>query len=156
MKIKSQPYQLLIPIFVFILVLSFLKSQHASFDIHLHDAYLVIVVRFILLIFAIFTIVIWGIYSVTDKVLLSRTITWVHVVVTIITVVTLVSIIFWNGILFGLRTSNRDWSDFDEFAQFSEFVGITAAILLFSQLLYIINLVLGLLIKPAYKKPTQP
>ena len=147
MKIKSQPYQLLIPIFVLILVLSFLKSPEASFNLHLHDTYLNIAVRFILLIFAVFTIVVWGIYSLTNKLLLSSIFTWIHIAITIITIITLVSIVFWNGILFWTNSTRKDWSDFDAFVRFNNFVAITAIILLFSPLLYIINLVLGLLLK---------
>lgn len=154
MKIKSQPYQLLIPIFVFILLLSLLKSPQATFDIHLHDTYFVIAVRFILLIFAVFTIVVWGIYSLTNKLLLSSIFTWIHIAITIITVVTLVSVIFWSGIVPGPALPRRyvDWSEFDAFATINRLVAITAIVLLFSPLLYIINLVLGLLLK----KPTNP
>ena len=153
MKVRSQPYQLLIPIFLLILVLSFFKNSNETTDMHFYDTYVVMPVRFILVGFAVFIILLWGVYSLTNKMLLSPVITWVHIVITIIAVITLVGSFFWNGLLYGPAPPRQyaDWSRFDEFVRINKFLSITVLVLVFSQSLYFINLIAGLFLK---KHPT--
>ena len=149
MKIQSQPYHLLVPIIILILVLSLFVGWSLTTDIHTHDTYYIIPTRYFIQAYAVFLILLWCIYRFTNKLLLSSIVTWVHLGITIILVITLVGFTFWPGIVSGAGMPRRyiDYSDFDAFKRLNNFLTAMTLALLFSQALYIINLAGGLLFK---------
>ena len=148
MKLQSKPYQLLLPIFALLLLLSLFQPGGATIDLHLYDTYFVIAISFILMTFAGFIILLWGIYELTNKFLLSIIITWIHVAITIFAVVTLVAIPFWDGMrLYPRPRRYVDYSEFDSFQWLNSFIAAVAMAFLFAQLLFIVNLLGGLIRK---------
>lgn len=145
MKPAFQPYNLLIPIFLLLFVISFFRNPHATIDLHLYTAYVVIAVPQALRLFAIILLLLWGIYKLADRILLSKVITWIHTLITIITVTTISAVIFWDGLIFPAALPRRyiDYSEFDALAQLNKIVGITATVFLIAQLLFIVNLTGG-------------
>jgi len=117
-------------------------------DIHLHDTYFVIAHTHIFWLLAIVAFVVWTIYLLTNKILYSNALTWTHVIITTLTLG-----LFASTLFFGERFSNptprryydySTWNSLDLYSTHAKTFAITIFVLLFGQIIYVINLIAGL------------
>ena len=152
MKFKQKPYHLLLYTALLLILNSFLViNQNNSVDFHLHDTYFVISNTHIFWLLAILALVIWILYLFTYKILFSKVLIWGHVIISILTILLfLSSLYFRNNILNPIPRKYYDLNDWNTLGIDSiatKFFSIIILILVFGQLLFIINFVIGL-VKP--------
>ena len=148
MQYKAQPYHLLIPIFLLVLLLTLLKGAGSTLDVHLYDTMYVIGSRFLLWVFTGFTFLLWAIYKTTGRILLSTFFSWLHIGISSMSIIVIVAMIFWGDLLFGPGTQRYDdYTEFNVFTRFNTEIVIATIVLLAGQSIYIINLLGGLFTK---------
>jgi heme/copper-type cytochrome/quinol oxidase subunit 1 len=132
----------------------FLFTQSNSIDFHLHDTYFIVANTHIFWFLGTIAFIIWTLYLVTNKILFSKTLTWIHIIISILTILLLIlSLYFRNATL--NTTARRyydfsNWDSLDNYTTFTKVFGKVLLILILGQLLFFINLVMGLL-KPKKK-----
>lgn len=148
--------------FIFVLI-SFGSFTEQSLDIHLHDTYFVIAFRHILLILALILWIIWGTYKLLNRFLYSEMLTRIHVVTTVLLFLVNTILLFGN---FTMSIVNNGaprrynyysgWSSvknmFDLYGTETKFLLLASVVLLLGQLIFPINLTLGLIGKIRRKK----
>jgi cytochrome c oxidase subunit 1 len=143
-NIKTKTYHLLAITALLSAVISFLFTN-GSLDINLHDTYFVISYAVVYQLIAIILIMVWTIYALAINVLPSLWLSWAHVLIT----TTIVALLLCKQIHFiGLDGAPRRYYAFSEVQKkqqdtFLTSIIITAAFLM-GQLLFIINLVMGI------------
>ena len=81
MKIKIQPYDLLLFTSLLLAVLSFfVVGKHSTVDVHFHDTYFVVGHVYIVRLLSLITLLIWCAYLVVKNRLPYRNFTWAHTV----------------------------------------------------------------------------
>lgn len=148
-KLRTKPHNLLLFACAVLILLSFVEKENNSFDFHLHDTYFVVGAFFFHWLLAIVTWVLWLLYIPIKKCLYSATLTWVHVIAS-------VSVI----LLFGFILSHPptpaahhfvDYSRRDLFDRPNNLTGLAKTliililVLLLAQLVFITNIVWGLI-----------
>lgn len=147
MDIKTKPYNLLLPVATLFTLLSLTpKIQNNIFDIHLHDTYFTIAYFHFFWLLAFLTLSIWLIYFVTNRLLLSRILTWIHVIVTSATFILLAASCFFDNTIITPQLNSNDvsWNSMQLSSEFYTHA-ITIIILIFGQVVFIINLAGGIL-----------
>ncbi len=149
MKLIRKPYQLLFITSIVLVLLSFFKlNESQSIDFHLHDTYFVMDSKFMLWAFAVFTFIVWALYRLANKKLYSASLTWTHIATTLLPLV-----LFTFVLCFGHNFSNSkplshydfsNWNVFDTSHSNNTIIGIAFLVFLFSQLIFMLNLSLGL------------
>jgi heme/copper-type cytochrome/quinol oxidase subunit 1 len=146
---KQKPYHLLLWIALALVLASFFVfKQNNSVDIHFHDTYFIIAHTHVFWLLAIVALFVWVLYWMTNKLLYSKKLTWVHVVVTVVAL-----LLFACSFLLGNNLMNPtprryyepgNWSAFNDYYTFSNAIGVAILALLFGQVIYILNLLVGL------------
>lgn len=146
MQIVSRPFQLLLA-FAILLILSSFLAGRGTLDIHLSDTYYVLDGVFIIRAMAMLLLLDWLLYRVTYKFLFSRALTWFHVLITIALVVIVVVFLFSEGRPHPRRYFDYNYTDISDVSgkNVINFIPGFIILLLLAQLLYIINLLLGVL-----------
>lgn len=80
--LSNQPYSLFVLAALILLAIS-LFVRERIIDIHAHDTMYVITLAYILWAITILFLLIWTIYKLAAKILLSNYLTWFHVIVTL-------------------------------------------------------------------------
>lgn len=125
-------------------------ERNAALDVNLHDTYVVIAWQWIYLGIAVMLLFCWTAYVIVSKLALSNTLTWVHV---IITLVALIYFVVPQSHLWGLSGIPRRYYAFTEFEQrrnpFNAVTVYVVVILAFilAQLVFLVNLSIGLIKK---------
>ena len=146
-KLKNNPQGLLLITGLLLPVMMFAGGDYA-FDIHLHDTYFVFVFHHNVIIgaLAVVSIIIWIIYILLNSLLLSKILSWLHVVITVLTLLLCVGSMYFVNDLFSpepLRYFNySDWKSFSG-QRFSS-LGIVMMIMLCGQLIFVVNLAGGI------------
>jgi len=83
MKIIQRPYHLLLVTALALLIGSFIDWDQ-TIDIHLHDTYYVLPAPFMYWQGVIIAVLLWVVYHLTHGILLNKALTWVHIIVTLI------------------------------------------------------------------------
>lgn len=146
MQIASKPYHLLLTASV-VLVLISLLSGGGSLDIHLTGTQHVLDGIFILRSLAMLLLLNWILYRVTHQFLLTGTLTWLHIIATLIVVTCIVIFVFMKGTVHPKRYFDYSYTPVHEISRRS-MTGIIPAfviLVLLTQLLFIINLFGGIL-----------
>jgi cytochrome c oxidase subunit 1 len=147
---KQKPYNLLLWTGIALVLTSFLIFNQSNFvDIHLHDTYFVIAHSHLFLFLAIAALFVWTLYSLTNKILYSKALTWTHVIITILTLLLFAMTLFF-GDSFMNPTPLRyydysSWNSFDSFTAFTKAIGITIFVFLLGQFIFVINFIAGVL-----------
>jgi hypothetical protein len=89
--LAKKPYYLLLITGILLLLASVSKFDTTVIDIHLHDTYIVLDFVFIIRMLAILTLILWVLYLVVGKILFSPSLTWVHIIATIVLITVLCS-----------------------------------------------------------------
>lgn len=149
LQMKQKPYNLLLLTgLVFALSSFFVLRQNNSVEIHLPDTYLVIAHTNVFLLLAISALFVWTLYLLTNKILYSKALTWTHVIITIFTLFLFALTLFFGDKFMNLRPRRyynySDWSSFNDFTTLKKAIGITIIVLLFGQLIFVINFIVGL------------
>jgi len=154
MKLRSRPYHLLLFAGILFVLLSFFTGQNDTTDIHLHDTYLVIGHAQILWFFAFLALLIWFIYTIINRFLYSRTLAWIHIVITLIALSLLAwTVLFKFNAMAGAPRRYEDWSAFDAYTKFNQVITTFVLIAMFAQLLFLLNFLIGVFkSKPANLK----
>ena len=94
MKFLNPPYNLFLLTALILFIISFFMWGQ-SLDLHLHDTYFVISTIYFIWAFALIFLVVWTIYKLTNKILLTKYLTWLHVVTTLIVLILLMTAGLW-------------------------------------------------------------
>ena len=123
-------------------------KQSNTIDIHLHDTYFVIAHAHVFWLLAILSCFAWVVYLLTNKILFSNALTWVHIIITILTFVLFALALYFGDSLSNLKPRRYyDYSVADSFTAYDKYtkaIGIALSVLVFGQLIFIINFVGGL------------
>jgi heme/copper-type cytochrome/quinol oxidase subunit 1 len=151
MDIRHRPYHLLIPAGLLLVLTSLfmLNQKNTVVDIHLHDTYFVIAQNHIFWLLSIITFFIWLLYFLTNKILYAKVLTWTHVILTILTLLLLVSTLYFGDSILGpIAGGYIDIShvkSFDQYRTYSKSVEISILVLFLGQVIFVVNVILGLL-----------
>ena len=147
---KQKPYNLLLLTgLILVLTSFFVLKQNNSVDIHIHDTYFVIARTHVFWFLAILALFVWTLYLLTNKILYSKALTWIHVIITILTLL-LFAFTLSFGDSFMNSTPRRnydysDWNSFDNTTGFTKAIAISIFVLLYGQVIYVINFIAGLI-----------
>lgn len=142
----SKPYSLLIFMALLLFVSSFIVSDR-TVDIHLYDTYFVFDFAFVFWSLSLILFIYWLIYIVTKQVLYSRFLSWTHIATTILAVVVIVTSSIWGEYVSMPVKGSISFQDFKRYQRVSNIITLNILSLILSQILYIVNLVVGLVRK---------
>jgi heme/copper-type cytochrome/quinol oxidase subunit 1 len=153
---KEKPFNLFLwAVLILVFTSFFVSKQNNSVDIHLHDTYFVVAHTHVFWLLAVFALMVWTIYLLTGKILFSKALTWIHVVITIVTLLLFALTLFLGDYLMNpIPRRYYDFSNWNFFASLSTFtkaIDITIFVLLIGQSFFVINFILGL-----FKRLTKP
>jgi hypothetical protein len=150
MRIKSRPYNLFLLAGVFFLLSSlFTLNQKGTVDIHLHDTYFIIDRTFILWLMTFLAFFVWTLYRLTNSFLLSKALTWAHIIITLLTLLLLPGTIFFGNNATDIPSRRyldyNNWTSFNSNTKYSKTLVIIVIALLLGQVGYVINFIGGLI-----------
>ena len=154
-QFKDRPYNLLLLTAVLILIASFFASDQ-TLDFHLHDTYYIIATAHSFWIIIILLLIFRTLYLLTKCILFSKVLTWLNVVLLVVTSIFLVTISFYsnnyhNG-LGGMPRRYYDyssWNNFEFYDNLTKGVLVNILLLISGLIIFIINLAIGLFKKYA-------
>ncbi len=139
----KHPNRFLLASVVILVILSFF-SYKKTLDIHFHDTYLVLNLNSIYLTLALIQFVFILIYWWSGKILLSSFLTWTHVIFTLFLVCFVITAPYW--IPWFEQSFHRDpFKAIEQRTKFNNAVNLVGFLLIISQMLFIVNLVGGLI-----------
>jgi heme/copper-type cytochrome/quinol oxidase subunit 1 len=121
-------------------------------DIHLHDTYFIFRLSYFIWAFYIILLLFWTLCLFTKNILYSNTLSWIHVLLTIVSCILLLIFpsVLTNVYEGGLASMPRRYYDIGQsktysfFSDISQNTFIIACILVVGQFTYLINLVIGI------------
>ena len=152
MQLKHKPYHLLIPTAI-LLCAGGMLSFNMLIDVMLYDTYYVFPLSFLCWVPAVILLFFWTLYLVANRFLFSRKLVWIHVVSTVVASLLLLVLPYITTYSSGGVGASRRYFDYgvlNNFKVLGNLTGIAVtvfAFLLLAQLVYFINLFVGL-----YKK----
>lgn len=151
----QRPYHLLLFTGLALISTSFFVSDNNHVvDLHFSDTYIIIPLTYIFWLSAIIALIVWGIYLLTNIILYSKALSWIHISITILTLAIFVLSLYSGKHIFN-QTPKRyyDFSIWDSSGTYSRyniaFVIITGLFII-GQIVFIINFLTGL-----FKRKTQ-
>jgi len=132
----------------FLLASVFVVRQNNSVDIHFQDTYFVIAKKHIFWFLAIISLLVWTLYLLANKILYSNALTWIHVIITVLTIA-----VFTLMLFFGSRLNNTgprhyqdygNWNSLEVYGRYAKTISIVIGMLLIEQVLFVINIIAGL------------
>ena len=86
----------------------------------------------------------WLVYILTKTVLLSKYLTWIHIIATILTTVLIATIPTWNNVVGNTMQNGFSFQDVDKYQSENHKAAVIIFIYLASQAVYLFNVVAGL------------
>ncbi len=147
MQLKNKPYNVLLIAAIALFLSSFFISNNVL-DIHLHDTYFIIAKKYIFWMLAFVSTIIWAIYKLTDKLLYSKSLIWIHAIATILTIALILLYLHSENQI----TTARKYYDFSSWElntffddKFIFWLKALLGITILCQLVFFINLILGVI-----------
>ena len=149
---KQRPYHLLLGAAVLPALASFfISTQNQTIDFHLHDTYFVVAHTYALWLLSAVSLIFWILYLLAHKIMFSKALSRAHIIITLLTVVIIIAVLFLNKHSSpGEPRRYYDYGEWNVFYQKDNYIkamAITISILLCGQIVFIINLIAGLLKK---------
>jgi cell division protein FtsW (lipid II flippase) len=136
----SRPYNLFLPVALLFIILVFFIST-PTVDFHVYDTMFVVAGSSVIWLVAAFLALFWVLYRLTYHLLYSSLLTWLHVLFTIIALVAVFTLI-------KLQPSHTEgWAYYEQFTGYEKRIAITVLLALITQLVYPVNLVIGIIKK---------
>ena len=155
MPFIHKPYRILILGAILTFIVGQLLIDNSFLDIHLHDKYFVFSSTNYIWFPTVLLLILWILYKTTNKLLYSQQLSWIHILLsTFLASFFAISPYVLSNSYEGLAGMPRRYLDFEEssitsfFRKMNKTEIIIFSILIFGQLLYLVNLTLGLLRKP--------
>ena len=145
MRITQRPYHLLLFTGLALILISFFVAPNKVVDFHVHDTKYVIAHLHIFWLLAFIVWLLWFLYLMLHKFLHSKTMTWIHVIVTLLTVIFLM-ILLGNNLFYPQPRRYldlNDWHSFDRYDRHLGLIGYCIVAMLLGQVIFIINLIIG-------------
>jgi cytochrome c oxidase subunit I len=159
-QFKKRPYNLLLLTAVIILIASFFTFNH-TIDIHFNDTYFIIATKLSFWIIIILLLIFWILYLLAKSILFSKVLTWINVILLVVTSIFFVAICFYSNYFYvGLAGMPRRYYDYNSWNTLTFYNNLTKGVLvtilldILGLIIFIINLVLGLFKK--YKGHNSP
>ncbi len=147
MKFKRNPFHLLLLNAFFLFFIS-LFIPNREIDIHFHDTFFILPIKYLIWFPTLFQFVFWIIYLITKQYLFSNLLSWIHIVLLVSTSLSIVVLTYYllNSIsqpiihptvdsIKNLRPNQAP----------SDLISSLSFLLIGSSLIYITNLIIGLL-----------
>jgi len=149
-KFKEKPYNLLL-LTAILLFIAGLFSGNFPIDILLHDTYFVLPITYLLWFPSLVLAFFWLLYLLTKRFLFSKVLTWTHIILTItcsvfIHVIPYLSAYSSAGLAGAPRRyyDNGIFNKYKVFSNMNTIILLTFLILVLGQLIYFINLIIGI------------
>lgn len=142
-KLKSRPYNLLL-IATIILLCASLLVLNETLDIHLHDTYYIIPTAYAFWGIVLFLILLWVVYMVTNRWLFSKSLVWLHVIISIAASLFIVIYLLNFRGMAGMPRRYVDFSEWDMFRRYRTSIVVSVMVLAGGVVVYLVNLVVGL------------
>ncbi len=141
--LTQKPYNLLWIVALLMFALSLVSTS--AFDITLHDSYYVLSVALIYQLFALLLVIFWLIYLFADGILLSKSLTRIHILATLIPTIIFFMLAKLDWGMSGVPRRYYALTAFNTRPEYKALIAYLAIIALFliGQLCFLINLVAG-------------
>lgn len=146
MQIRQKPYNLLLLTGIVSVLISFFAIKQTDvINVHLHDAYFVLARKHIFWLSAISALFVWALYLLTSKTIRSKTLAWIHTIITIGTLILFaLTLYFWNN--FSHPTSWHYYGNsFEINSNYTNLLAIIIGIFFLVQIIFLVNFISGLL-----------
>lgn len=145
---KHKPYKLLLWIGVLILLISNLVPNSAdAYEIRTHDTYFLISRTQILWVLTFVALFIWQLYVLTHRYLYSQKLTWIHVVITLITILFFLMALLlnknWLNQALVQHMDIRKITSFNGDSVFTIVIDLLLKAMILGQCVFVFNLGLG-------------
>ena len=94
-RLTNEPYSLFLLTAILLFMLSFLMWGQ-SLDLHIHDTYIIITTNYFVWTISLIFFLVWGLYKLTDKILWTKKLIWLHVLTTIFVLIFSATIEAWH------------------------------------------------------------
>ena len=135
----------------FLLFAGGLFSSKAPIDIHLSDTYYVFPLAFLIWFPAIILFLFWLLYLATKRFLYSKRLMWIHIILSVVISLFILTLPYLSTYSYGeVAGSPRRYYDYGElnnfkiFGNFTNMIVLAFLILVLGQLIYFINLIVGI------------
>jgi hypothetical protein len=137
---KKHPHNLFILAALLLFIISFFPGGRVI-DIHLHDTMFVISMTYFFWALAIVLVLVWMIYLFTNNILLTKYLTWIHIIATLIVLIVLISAMLSED---EPRHEDINWETIENDLRKEEIIIQTFSILfLIGQIAFLLNLLGG-------------
>ena len=148
LNLRQRPYELLGLSGLFLFFLSLVPSSQ-GIDINLHDTYFVIGITTFYSVFAAMFLFIWLIYLLVNRIMMSNTLTWIHVITCLLPIILFfIMQIQAKVVLNGIPRKYYSFNEFEKMKPaYNWVIGyvIGFALILIGQLIFLINLICGII-----------
>jgi cytochrome c oxidase subunit I len=141
MKYSQRPYDLLLIASALVFIGGFFQYKE-TVDIQTHDTTFVFPTSYVFFAVAIVFVLLWGIYRFLSKLLLSKLLVWLHVLLTIHLVFIILIMCFISEFTRPVIENPSAWSGFSEL---NRKITLMAIALFFVQVVFMFHIIFGIL-----------
>ena len=144
MQLRQRPYHLFLFTGFALVVVSLLMDKNETVDFHVHDTVFVIAQGHLFWFLALLVWVFWILYFMTSRLLYSKALTWIHILVTVLTMTTLLFFLFSRkGDSLSQPNGVLDYARWNEFSRYMRWLHYTLVFMLLGQIIFVVNLLAG-------------
>jgi hypothetical protein len=143
MSINSKPYNLLGIVGLLLLVLSFLFDS-LTMDVLLLKEHYLITLPFVIQCMAVLLFLFWVLYKVASRILLSKALTWIHALSTLLIALFVIGLTYQLYSYFQQDYTHSSWSTVNTIESPDRLITILLLVICTVQVLFCINIIGGL------------